>query len=105
MFSRLGVFGWARRGGGARKKFGKLEVWPGGRVGGSDAGARRGNAGRLTWRAGTMVFWTFITHEFSKGPWTSAVQGEKFSNYFREGGRVATGRFFGVCHFFVAIGD
>ena len=31
----------------------------------------------LAGRAADAVFMTFITHEFNRGPWTSAVQGEK----------------------------
>ena len=31
---------------------------------------------------GEGVFTTFITGEFSRGPWTIAVQGEKYLKYF-----------------------
>ena len=66
---------------------------PGGRVW---AGRRRTRF--LTERRARFVITTFITHEFNRGPWTSAVQGPKFLKYFL-GGRecelmfVKAGRF------------
>jgi len=37
----------------------------------------RGQARFLTRRPANAVITTFITHHFSRGPWTSAVQGPK----------------------------
>jgi len=42
-----------------------------------------GNSDRfLTGRASNAVITTFITGDFSRGPWTSAVQGPKYLKYF-----------------------
>ena len=40
-----------------------------------------------------IVKMTFITHDFSRGPWTSAVQGQKKLKYFF-GGQVVEGECF-----------
>jgi len=53
---------------------------PGGRAAG--AVARRGRAGFGASGLFNAVITTFITHEFNRGPWTSAVQGPKNINYF-----------------------
>ena len=40
-----------------------------------------GRVGPLTGRVANVVIMTFITGEFSGGPWTSAVQGRKYLKY------------------------
>ena len=58
-------------------------------------GALRGLGNRdrwLTGRAADAVVMTFIMGEFNRGPWTSAVQGEKFLKYFLRQARGRTKR-------------
>ena len=59
------------------KKFWKLEVWAAGRAGVAAEGAAWHRTRFLTGRSFNGVIMTFIMHEFSGGPWTSAVQGPK----------------------------
>ena len=59
------------------KKFWKLEVWAAGRAVAAAEGAAWRSARFVTGRSFNAVVMTFITHEFSGGPWTNAVQGPK----------------------------
>jgi len=78
----LRVFIANARAGRAEEKFAKLEVCVEGGAEAAGETGRRVARRFLTGWPGNVVFTTFITHQFSRGPWTSAVQGPKFFKLF-----------------------
>jgi hypothetical protein len=68
------------------EKHRKLEDSSAGRAEATGREVRRDSARFLTGRPVNVVVMTFITHEFSRGPWTSAVQGLFFETFFLEVG-------------------